>query len=373
MRILHILAPARFGGVESVVGRLSAGFLHRGHDVRVAAVLEPDAHDHPFVDEVVSSGVTVERVKVSRRAYHAEVVRLRELLASATPDVVHTHGYRGDVIGGTVAKWCDIPVVSTVHGFVGGDLKNRIYEHIQRWSLRRFDRVVGVSRKLAESLIRDGVPSSRVRVVRNAWHGHDDLLERREARERLGVDRCRFLIGWVGRISREKGPDVFLDALAAANMQGVTASIIGDGAAKDSLIGCTPEVSSGVEIIWHERIPQAYRLFSGFDVFVISSRTEGTPMVLLEAMAAGVPVVATRVGGVPDVVSEREAWLVPPEEPAALTRAIEEVKQNPSEAGKRAGAAKERLKEEFGTDGWLTQYERVYQEAVQSEVEGSGR
>lgn len=370
LTLVHALAPARVGGLESVVAALSRGMAGRRHDVRVLAVLEPDHRDHDFVRKVASEGVSVRCLEIPHRAYGREFVRLREELERIAPDVVHTHGYRSDVLAASAARRLGIPVVSTVHGFTGGGWKNRLYEWLQRRSLRRHDAVIAVSEPIREALVRSGVGGSRVRLVRNAWKREGELLEREEARDRLGLPERAFVAGWVGRLSREKGPDVFLDAVARLLREGTgreaVASIMGEGAERPTLEA--QAVSAGLDgaVVFHGRVPEAARIYRAFDCFVLSSRTEGTPVSLLEAMQAGVPVVATAVGGVPDVVRDgREALLVPSEDPAALARAMEQVRREPESARERARRARRRLETEFALEPWLDRHEAIYREVVQ--------
>lgn len=373
LSIAHLLDTETYAGRESVVERLAAGQREADWDVRVVAVVTEEAKSPPFLEAAEDADLPLDVLRVASRAYLEERRRLIALFREHETDVLHSHGYRPDVVGGSAAKEAGLARVSTVHGFVGGGWKNRLYEWIQRRSLRGFDRVVGVSDEVADTLVRAGVPSSRVRVVRNAWGGRTDFLSGREARERLGVCNERFLIGWVGRLSREKGPDVLLNALRRSKMSGVTISFVGEGPERESLSRRGRELSSALEVRCHGQVSDAYRLFPAFDVFVLSSRTEGTPMVLLEAMAAEVPVVATAVGGIPDVVTEQEAWLVPPEDPEALRRAIAEVRADPDVARDRAAAARNRLQEEFGVDQWVERYGSVYRDAVRTGAGSGGR
>lgn len=364
--VAHVLDTEEYAGRESVVERLAAAQRAAGHDARVIAVVEEDAADPPFLEAARAAGFPLEVVRLPPRAYLEERRRLSELLREHRVDVMHSHGYRPDVVAGSAARRSGIARVSTVHGLVGGGWKNRVYERLQRWSLRRFDAVVGVSEDVASELVRDGVPRDRVHLVRNAWDDRDDFLSPEEARERLGVDRERFLIGWVGRLSHEKGPDVLLSALARSRMSDLSVSIIGDGPERESLRRTTEELPAGTDVRWHGAIPGAYRLYRAFDVFVLSSRTEGTPMVLLEAMAAGVPIVATAAGGVTEVVSPDEARIVPVEDPEALWKAVTEVRRMPGAAEDRARAAVDRLRTEFGMEQWVRRYRDVYLEAARS-------
>lgn len=367
LEIVHALAPARVGGLESVVAALAGGMAGRGHGVHVMAVLDPDVGDHEFVSAVSERDVTVHPIEVPHRAYHREYRSLRERLARIRPDVVHTHGYRADVLASAAARSVGRPVVSTVHGFTGGGWKNRFYEWLQLRSLRRHDIVVAVSEPIRRELLRSGLSDRRVRLLRNAWHRDHPLFDRRGARARLGLRGEGFVAGWVGRFSREKAPGLFLEAMARVAEGGgeVTASLIGEGGRASALEARAERLGLGDRVRFHGRIPAAARLYRAFDVFVLSSRTEGTPVSLLEAMDAEVPVVATRVGGVPDVVRHgEEALLVPPEDPEALAEAVLSVRGRPEDARRRARAAARRLAEEFARDPWLDQTEKIYREVL---------
>lgn len=367
LTVVHALAPARVGGLESVVTSLSKGMAARGHRVRVAAVVEPDVGRHEFLDGLDRGEVAAERLEVPHRSYHLEVMRLRELFARTSPDVVHTHGYRGDVVAGSVARFSGLPVVSTVHGFTAGGSKNRFYEWLQEQALRRHHAVAAVSEPIRRRLLARGVEEDRLHLVRNAWSRDRPLLDRSDARARLGLPEDAFVVGWVGRLSREKGPDVFLDAMErlARRVPDAAASVVGEGGERERARDRVREAGLGDRITFHGRVQGAARLYRAFDVFVLSSRTEGTPVSLLEAVDAGVPVVGTRVGGVPDVVRhEREALLVPPEDPAALAGAVGRVRRDRAAAMGRARRARSRLLSEFDPRPWMDRYERIYREAM---------
>jgi glycosyltransferase involved in cell wall biosynthesis len=235
-----------------------------------------------------------------------------------------------------------------------------VYEYINRRALRNFDAVAAVSRPLGDELVRSGVPSERVHVVPNAWSRIGASLHRVTARQQLGLDHDAFIVGWVGRMSHEKGLDVFIDALASLNDVPIWACAIGDGPERSPQQRRAELSGTRERIRWTGLVREAGSYFRAFDALVLSSRTEGVPMVILEAMATQVPLVVTAVGGIPDVLSAREALLVPSERPDLLASAIRYTFQDRAGAVDRAAAAAVRVEREFAEGPWLDQYEAVY-------------
>ncbi len=362
--VLHTFELGVIGGQLRVVEALATAQQQAGMSpVVLTVVTDPALVSHPVTEGLARHGIEVRQVLLARtRAYIAERRSVVRHARSLKPDVVHTHGYRADVVDAPAARRAGFPAVCTLHGFVDGGWRNRLYERLQRRVARGLDGVVVVSQPMRDRLLASGVSRDRLHVVRNGWLPMACLLDREEARTRLGVD-SRYRIGWVGRVSQEKGPDVLLEALRRLDANTFVASVIGDGPLRAALAEAS--ASSRLPVRWHGVIHGADTLFRAFDVFVLSSRTEGTPMVLLEAMHAGVPIVATKVGGVPDVVGETEALLVPPDDPDALAAAIRAVRDDPAAAQARARAATERLAREFGAGQWVEAYQNVYRSAIE--------
>jgi glycosyltransferase involved in cell wall biosynthesis len=362
-RVLHILAPGPFGGLESVVTALARGWAERRGPVGVALAVEPD---HPAEDvwlELEAAGVRVLRLRVAHRAYYREWRSYAGAMREFAPDVVHCHGYRPDLLAGWAARGRGLPRVSTVHGFTGGGWKNRLYERLQLRALRRFESVIAVSRPIRDRLIGIGIPERSITVIPNALRPAD-LMPRDDARRRLGLPGTGLVLGWVGRMSREKGLDVLIGALGGLRDLPVTLSILGEGPLRRDLEEQATRLGVADRLHWHGTVSGAARYFPAFDGFVLSSRTEGTPIALLEAMAAGVPVVATRVGGVPDILAENEAFLVDSEAPTGLSAAIRRLFADPREAGQRAERAKARVARDFSMEAWIHRHARLYREML---------
>lgn len=366
MLVLHVVAPGEIGGLERVVQLLALGQARSGDDIHVAAVLDRANADHALLETLAAGGVTTHPIVVGARAYWQERAALFALGRRLRPAVVHTHGYRPDIVDAGAARRLGIPTVTTVHGFTGGDWKNRLYERLQRRAYQRFDAVVVVSRPLEEQLTRSGVARHRIHCVPNAWEAATPPLDRAAARRALGEREDGFLIGWVGRLSAEKGPDVLLDALVYLADLPVSVAVIGNGREQRSLAARARHLGVDRQIRWHGVVPGAAGCFTAFDVFLLSSRTEGTPMVLFEAMAAGVPIVATCVGGVPDVISSAEATLVASDDSVALASAIRAIYRDPAGARARAHRARGRLHSHFTLPPWLDRYDAIYQLVTRS-------
>ena len=367
MRLLHVVAPAGVGGLERVVQTLTAAQREAAHDVHVAAVvggLNAEA-EAQFSDPLLEAGVTLHRIDLPGRAYSRERAAIAAIAGSLKSEIVHTHGYRPDVVDGGAARSTGAASVTTVHGFTGGGIRNRLYEWLQRRSFRRIDAVVAVSLPLKRQLEADGIAREKLHLVVNAWRPFGTLLDRAAARSELGLSAEGATIGWVGRISREKGLDVLLDAVASMGDSAPRVAVVGDGPERQALELQHAARRDAGQLVWCGTVRDAARVLCAFDALVISSRTEGTPMVVFEAMAAGVPLVATRVGGIPDMVTDAEASLVVSGDIAALSRAIRGTINQPDAAGERARLAQARLERHTNARAWADRYSEVYHAALQ--------
>jgi glycosyltransferase involved in cell wall biosynthesis len=363
LSVLHVVAPAPFGGLESVLRSLASGHMRRGHTVRVAAVVSPREGPHPFAQALESEGVATTVITIGDRDYGGERRSIRELCRAERTDVVHTHGYRPDVVDSGVARSEGIGVVSTCHGFIDADLRARFYQWLQRRALRRFDAVIAVSRLIADRVRKAGVPAERIHLVPNVFASRAVPFPKGAAKRYLELPDVP-AIGWVGRLSEEKGPDLALEAFARLARPDARLVMIGGGPDEPSLRRRAASLGIEDRVIWRGIVPNAGALFEAFDAFLLSSRTEGTPIALLEAIAARVPVVATRVGGVPDVINESSGLLVESGDVAGLAEALAHVLDDPGLAKARADRARARVVGDTAAEEWLSRYESIYRNVL---------
>lgn len=370
MRILHLIAPSPFGGAERVVRDLAGELAGAGHETHVGAILDEGATEHPFLADP-PAGVRLHPIRVAHRAYRTEWKRVARLIKDVIPDVVHTHGYRADVLSGAAAARVGAPVVSTAHGFTGGGVRNRLYEWLQVRAQARADAVIAVSEIMHGELRKRGIPAARIRTIVNARRLPENILDRESARRELGVSDGAFHVGWVGRMSPEKGPDVMVDAVTAVASdppaeRPLRVTLVGEGRLRAGLEARIRAADLESTVRFTGALPDAVRYFRAFDVLALTSRTEGTPLVALEAAGLSIPLVATRVGGLPALLGSRGGLLVPSESPDAVADALRAVRDDPEAARERARTASMGLR---GTDAlrcWAASHIELYRKVVRT-------
>lgn len=364
VRVLQVIAPGPVGGAESAVLGLSQGLVEAGARVVVAALA--DASSAPFVERARAAGLTTEVLHAPGRNYWRDWHGLRRIMRDHQIRVAHTHGYRADMMGLLAARSSRLPCLATAHGFTLGGAKNRLNQWLAVRALRMDDAVIAVSDPLAVTLRALGVGADRVVPILNAWLPPTGRLPpKHEARARLQLDGEAPVFGWVGRLSMEKGPDVAVAAMARLVHGGARLAFVGGGRERLALEAQVASLGLAKRVHFVGTVPDAATLLAAFDGLVLSSRTEGTPMILLEAIHAGVPIIASAVGGVPHLLAHGTGLLVPSEDPSALAAAMDQVLADPAGALDRATAARARVAAQFSPGEWVSRHLAVYQRVME--------
>jgi len=368
-KVLHVIAPDETGGAERVVHDSAVGQQDRGMSVSVLALLDPSGPEPWLVTALRSRQVPVLTCRARARGYLTEIRSIRRSVLETGAEIVHCHAYRAQVLGRLAVIGLPPATVATEHGIIGGDWKNRFYEWLELRALRKFDAVIAVSAQLQAFLVETGVKSEGLHLVQNACRPLP-LISRADARAKLGVDRDGVAVGWIGRMTREKGPDVFVEAVSQVSREGIVAVMVGAGPEREDLEAAARRLGITDRIRFTGPIANAGELLSAFDLVVLSSRTEGLPISVLETMSSAVPLVATRVGDIPAVTSDgKYANLVDPEDPAGLAAAIDRTLSEMDGAIAAAREGSDWVKTQFGMDAWLDRISQTYQHAVKRRAE----
>ncbi len=349
MRIVHLVSSLKVGGMEQFVLRIAA-VQSADHRVTVLAL-----QDGPLREEARGMGLAVHVLGGSQK--HLRALRGAALLARLRPDIAHAHNQTSLHYAVLAKRVAGAKVVMTNHGQGMGSPRT---PSALEW--RDTDSIIAVSQAVADRM-RDAGVADKVSVILNGVETKAPMQGRAETRKALGLSAG--VVGlMVARIDGFKGHDALLQALAALKAKGVllTVLIAGDGAQRknmEELAGSLGLNGSHIRFLgFRSDVPD---LHEASDFFLLPSLTEGLPLSVLEAMAAGKPVVATRVGGIPELVEDGEhGFLVPVGDNEALTRAIETLVRDANLRERLGRAGLDRVTTDFSFTQMKEKYLSLY-------------
>jgi len=328
LTLMHLTSSTFFGGPE----RQMLGLAHvlRGGDTQTVFASFPEGgNSRAFLKVVADQGFDFIAIENDWPHWTRCVGELSIALDRVKADILFCHGYKANILGRLAARARMIPVVGVSRGWTGENFRVSCYEWVDRFHLRLMDAIVAVSNAQADRILRYGVKPDRVHVIHNAVDPDRfvdlDPRYRRELYHYFGRPRPNHIIMAAGRLSPEKGFDVLISAASRVIdvNQDVGFIIFGDGLLKNSLRQQIVYLGLTGRVVLGGFRSDLDRFYSHLDLFVLPSYTEGLPNVVLEACAAGVPVVATSVGGTPEIIdSGINGFLVPPGDPIKLADCI---------------------------------------------------
>lgn len=370
-RVLLVTEAAN-AGVGRHVLDLAQGLAERG--CKVACVYSPRRADRQFLERSKTiHGVTWRELDMRRSVQPADSLaawRLARLARSLGPfDILHGHSSKGGALVRLVAPLVGCPAIYTPNAFVTMDptlstIRRAAYRRIE-WLLSiPTSRLIAVSAEEAEHARGLGVAQRKIRVVANGI-SPPSLPTRDEARDTLGITPEWRVIGFVGRLTPQKAPDQLLHAfsLASRELPAARLAIVGGGPLEEQVRQQASSLGVAEKVLWLGEIP-GQSAMPAFDIYCLSSRYEGFPYVLLEALAAGLPIVTTRVGGASAMVEDGvNGRIVPVGAPEPLAQALQETLCDPSILTSFAAASKARAAQ-FTMDRMVEQTLAVYREVV---------
>lgn len=365
-RVLQLISSAGFFGAESVLVELSVCLNALG-EPPVVGVLDHGAEAGMQIAQVARKrGLRVQPF-ACRGALDWRAIRAIDAFARDQGiSVVHSHGYKSNTYALLASRDRPRKLVSTCHNWIDASAKMRLYSALDRMVLRRFDAVVPVSMSVREALVRAGFRSDTLSVIENGIDTtrFGTAAQRDAVRAELGFDERDFVVGVIGRLSEEKGQSVLIDALARIDAARLPwrLLLVGDGPLRVVLEAGVRECGLGERVTFAGRRDDVPRLLAGIDLVALPSLIEAQPMALLEAMAAGVPVLATRVGDVPRILGDGALGiLVEPGDPAQLTDAIRRSYGEMPDLRERAGVARQDVAARRSSAGMARAYADLYE------------
>ncbi len=362
-KVLQIIDGLNVGGAETLLIDLARGLQNADYDVVVAYSTHGALESH-----LRELNIPLVHLPRNFRVDPFLLFRMWRLIQNEKPDIVHTHLFKSDLHGRIAAWLSKVPlIISTVHNNDAWIRKFPLGQ-IYGWTARLAHRIIAVSEEVREYHIKyANTPADKIQVISNGVDVSrfaNPNLNPFAFRAEFGIDSSAPLIGIIGRLEPQKDHENFLKAAAliAKEIPNARFIIIGAGSLHDDLVKQTEALNLSARVVFagiREDIPLA---LAALDLLVISSRWEGLPVTLLEALAARCAVVATNVGGIADVVTSNEsALLVPPQNHIALAESCLRVLRDPQLAEKLSSAGFERVNSAFSMDAMMKKTIALYQ------------
>lgn len=366
MRVLQILSSTDYAGAEAMAAELSRQLSGLGVELDVAVLDNAGKGNDEIFRVVGDRAAATYRIPCARQFDPATLGALRRKLAERRIDVVHSHCYKTTFYAGLLRPFGRFRLVSTYHNWLTHTKALRVYAAIDKNLARLNDRSVGVATPVVQEL-RRYVKPQRLAQIDNGIDVDRYLptVDAQAAKAALGVSPTRCTLGFVGRLSPEKGLHFLLPALADASLAHIDLVIAGDGPERPAVEAKIAELrlQQRVRMLGYRRDTQA--IYAALDAFVLPSTVEAFPMVLLEAMACALPVLCTSVGEVPRMVEHRvTGWRVAPGQPGELRAALAEIGSQ-GDAAKAVGvAARAKVVAEFSSRAMAGRYLDLYRAAL---------
>ncbi|WP_298447401.1 glycosyltransferase [uncultured Marinobacter sp.] len=362
LRVLHLTFNMGIGGTEQVIRQLVQGMASQSVESEILCI---DGHIGPLGEALQQSGVPVYKLARKQGFDWSLIKAIRKCLREGRFDVVHCHQYTPWVYGWLGAWRTDTKVVFTEHGRFYPDRHRHKAMFANPIMAMLTPDIVAISSATKDALVRfEYIPRKKVRVI---YNGIDPLqkngLEAQKIRDRLGVRKDAFVVGTVSRLDPVKNQSMMLRAFKEFSTKNPDAVLlmVGDGPDKEKLVGLATEYGINQKTIFTGFINNPLHYLAAMDVFLLSSHTEGTSMTLLEAMSLGMPVVATRVGGNPEIIEDGVTGiLTEPDDFFGFSNAIESLRDDAVLREMIGIAANLRFTEKFSAAAMTASYRAVY-------------
>jgi len=340
-------------------------------EVTAATFQRPSDKPNSFVQALKHAGIPVLVIDERYRFDRGVLPQLARIVEELQPDIVQTHAVKSHFLLKLAGLHRNRVWLAFQHGYTATDLKGRLYNELDRWSLRSAAGVVSVCGAFVPQLIRYGARGERVRILHNSVDPPAAVSESSaaELRRTLGLDPDEGVILTIGRMSHEKGHADLVQALArlrdARPEERWKAVFVGDGPERSSLEPLSERLSVRDRIVFAGFRSDVALFYAIAGMFVLPSHSEGSPNVLLEAMAARVPVVSTRAGGVPEIVTHGEtALLVPVGATDQLAESMAQLLIDESLRHRLMQAAEKRALCDFSPASYMRNLIAIYSDAL---------
>jgi glycosyltransferase involved in cell wall biosynthesis len=331
----------------------------------LGAMVRPHGRSSELYDEAVQRDATAYRILERGRLDLSVLAEIRQVTRRECIHVIHTHGFRTDLIGLLCARREKVPVVTTLHGWITNDLRGKIYKSMNFFILQHFQHVVAVSDRIRREVLARGIAPDRITLVRNAIV-LDRLTPRdndKRFRDELGIGAGTVLVGSIGRLSAEKGQKHLVRAASAVTQRhdDIRFVFLGVGPEQERLKKLVRQKGLERHFVFAGYREDMEAVYNGLDLVVQSSYTEGMPNVIIESLLMRTPVIATAVGGTSEIVTDGvNGTLIEPGRPDVLAREIGRFLDNRDEMTAMADRGRDTIVQYYGFEHRTRLLEDIY-------------
>lgn len=374
MTVVHVMKMTSVAGAEKHLLLLTAGLRARGLQVHVVMLVEPDRPVRAFHDAAAAEGIPVHSLVIRADVDPTLLTRLRRTLRLLRPSVVHTHLLHADLHGIPAARLAGVPVVITSRHNDNAFRRRSVFRQLNRALWASVDAGIAISEAIRRFAVEvEGAPPAKVRTIHygialERLQPADLAALRDSVRAELRATPDDLLVGIACRLIEQKGVQYGIRAFASLRNRFTAARliIVGDGPLRAALEAEARACGAADRVHflgWRSDVP---RLLAGFDVLLVPSLWEGFGLVVLEAMSRRVPVIASRVSALPEIVSDGETGLlVPPCDPDALAQALALLLSDYALRRHMGLLAEDRLETRFSAERMVSQTVALYKELLE--------
>ena len=376
IRVAVVIDSLRVGGAQRLISAYASSADAHGL-APIIITLRKDRTSF-IVEPIDAAGIKVISLRAPSLFNLWRFRRLIKLFKEEQVDIVQTHLVYSNILGSLAAHIAGIPVIATVHSIaVRGDLKSKLLKLIENFVLRRYaTRILAVGQIVADlnkryfgnrevDVIPNGIPKPKFPPIQ----------ERDSLRREITGDGSGSIVITVGRFTRAKGYEDMIEAFRQLRERASDPKLVmvGSGSTVEKIRNQIEDLDLNQSVFLTGEREDVPRLLAVGDVYASSSHREGLPLAVLEAMMAGLPVVATAVGDIPNVVTEETGVVVPPHHPELLAAALEDLLQNPKKRQAMGQAAYRRAMSEYSVDAWMRKHLALYRQVLSSNGNGHSK
>jgi glycosyltransferase involved in cell wall biosynthesis len=368
--ILHLRDTVEIGGPGKTIFETVNTIKKDKYNIHIGVFTRwAENNTTPFIKEARNKGYNLHLIKSFNQFDPLILVNTLFLVKKLNIHIIHSHEFLSDVISMCIGGITKIPIITTLHGWICNTRKDQLYVKLDQKIIKRFDRVIVVSEDIKKKLQNSGISEQKIAVLHNCIKSAAFKKQGKKGylNELIGVKLKKPVIGTIGRLSAEKGHEDFIEAAGIVIKKGYSANfiLVGDGPDRKKLQDKIDHLNLSKNIFITGYVNDIRKVYEDLDLMILPSYTEGLPNVILEALSMEVPVIATAVGGTPEIIESPEIGvLVPPRQPEQLANAIITFLENTEKFKRKTRFGSILIEKKFNFIERTKKLEKIYDEVV---------